>query len=107
VFRGKGNGSIVYSTDRWSLGINGRYVGPYWLNDDRSVNSLQGSAKIKSQAYFDVFGSFKIFKKTELSAGVNNVFDRSPPIIAATSTFYSFFGDPRRANFYLSINQKF
>jgi outer membrane receptor protein involved in Fe transport len=103
----KGNGSIVYSTDRWSLGINGRYVGPYWLNYDHSVSSLQGSAKIGAQTYFDIFGSFRIFKNTELSAGVNNVFDHSPPIVAATNTFYSFFGDPRRANFYLSVNQKF
>ena len=103
----KGTGSIVYTSSRWSLGVKGRYFGPYWFNTDHSVQPLQGTAKLQSQAYFDIFGTFRIFRKTELRAGVNNVFDRSPPINATTSTFYSFFGDPRRANFYLSVNQKF
>ncbi|KEQ53397.1 TonB-dependent receptor [Sphingobium chlorophenolicum] len=103
----KGNGSAVYSTDRWSLGLRGRYVGPYYLNAQHTVQPLQGSAKIPSQAYFDVFGTYKIFTKTELRAGVNNVFDKSPPINATVSLFYSQFGDPRRANFYLSVNQRF
>ncbi len=103
----KGNGSISYSRERWSLGGRARYFGPYWLNIDHSVQVLQGSAKIGAQAYVDVFGTFKLFPKTELRGGVNNVFDRSPPINATTSLFYSYFGDPRRANFYVSINQKF
>lgn len=103
----KGNGSIIYSTDRWSLGVRGRYFGPYWLNAQHEVVSLQGSAKIGAQAYFDVFGTVKILSRTELRAGVNNVFDRSPPINSTTTLFYSMFGDPRRANFYLSLNRKF
>jgi outer membrane receptor protein involved in Fe transport len=103
----KGNGSIVYTSSRWSLGVRGRYFGPYWFNTNHSVQPLQGTAKLGSQAYFDIFGTFRIFPKTELRGGVNNVFDRSPPINATTSTFYSFFGDPRRANFYVSVNQKF
>ncbi|MET0310177.1 MAG: TonB-dependent receptor [Sphingomonas sp.] len=103
----KGNGSIIYSTERWSLGARGRYIGPYWLNTSHAVVPLQGSAKIGSQTYFDLFGTFKITPKTELRAGVNNIFDRSPPINTTTTLFYSLFGDPRRANFYLSINRKF
>jgi outer membrane receptor protein involved in Fe transport len=103
----KGTGSIIYSTDHWSLGVKGRYFGPYWFNPDHSIQLLQGSARMGSQAYFDIMGTYRITPKTELRAGVNNVFDRSPLINATTGTFYSFFGDPRRANFYLSVNQKF
>ncbi|OAH44678.1 hypothetical protein AX777_20635 [Sphingobium yanoikuyae] len=105
--RWKGNGSIVYSNERWSLGASMRYFGPYFLNAAHTVNALQGSAKIPGQTYIDVFGSYKIFSKTTLRAGVNNVFDKSPPINVNDSHFYSYFGDPRRANFYLSVNQKF
>jgi len=103
----KGNGSIIYSNEHWSLGLKGRYFGAYWLNNAHSVEPLQGSAKIGAQAYFDIFGTFRILPKTELRGGVNNVFDRSPPINTLGSLFYSFYGDPRRANFYLSVNQKF
>jgi outer membrane receptor protein involved in Fe transport len=103
----KGNGSIVYSAERWTAGARVRYFGPYWLNTDHSVQVLQGSAKIGAQAYLDLFGTFRLFPRTELRAGVNNVLDRSPPINATTGLFYSYFGDPRRANFYVSINQKF
>jgi outer membrane receptor protein involved in Fe transport len=103
----KANGSIVYSSLRWSLGVNGRYFGPYWLALNHSVNPLQGSARIRAQAYFDVFGSYLINSKTQVRAGVNNVLDRSPNINASAGGFYSYFGDPRRANFYLSVNRKF
>jgi iron complex outermembrane receptor protein len=102
----KGNGSIVYSTDRWSLGWRVRYVGSYWLNVDHSVLAIQGAAKMGAQSYSDIFGSFKITPKTELRAGINNIFDRRPPISATQGSFYSQFGDPRRMNFYLSINRK-
>lgn len=105
--RWKGTGSIVYSTDRWTLGLRGRYFGPTFFNVDHSVERLQGSAQMPGQAYFDLFGSYKVWKKTELRVGVNNVFDKSPPINSTMNLFYSQYGDPRRANFYLSINQKF
>lgn len=103
----KGNGSVVYSTDRWSFGTRVRYIGSYWLNTSRTVQPLQGSAKIGAQAYVDIFGTFKLTPKTQLRAGINNLLDRSPPINSTTTLFYSFYGDPRRANFYLSINRRF
>ena len=103
----KGNGTVVYSRQRWSLGARVRYFGHYYLSAARTVNALQGSATIPAQAYVDLFGTFKITSKTELRAGVNDILDKSPPINATDSRFYSYFGDPRRANFYLSINRKF
>ncbi|HSI20002.1 MAG TPA: TonB-dependent receptor [Sphingomonas sp.] len=103
----KGNGSILYTADRWSLGARARYFGAYWLNAAHTVVALQGAAKIPAQAYVDLYGSFKITPKTEFRAGVNNVFDHAPPINSTSPIFYSMYGDPRRANFYLSINRKF
>ncbi len=103
----KGNGSISYSTDKWTIGARGRYIGSYWLNVQHAVAPTQGAAKIPAQAYVDLFGSYKLNDKTQLRAGINNVFDKSPPINSTTTLFYSFYGDPRRANFYLSINRRF
>ena len=103
----KGNFQAVFSAPRWNLGWRIRYVGPYWLNVDHSISQTQGAAKIGSQSYSDIFGTFRLTPKTELRAGINNLFDKKPPINASQSSFYSQFGDPRLANFYLSINQKF
>ncbi|MDB5576376.1 MAG: hypothetical protein JWR80_1552 [Bradyrhizobium sp.] len=103
----KGNGSLLYTAERWSLGARARYFGSYWLNASHTVVAFQGAAKIPAQAYFDVFGSFKITPKTEVRAGVNDVFDHAPPINSTSPIFYSMYGDPRRANFYLSVNRRF
>ena len=103
----KANGSVVYSTDKWTLGWRIRYVGSYWLNVDHSILLAQGAARIGPQSYSDIFGTFKINPKTEVRAGINNLFDKRPPINATQASFYSQFGDPRLMNFYLSVNRKF
>ena len=103
----KGNGQIVYSAPRWSIGGRLRYFGSYWLSATHAVQPLQGSAKIAAQAYVDVFGSFKLTPKTEFRLGVNNVLDKSPPINSTSAYFYSQFGDPRRANFYVNLKRAF
>ena len=105
--RWKGNAQAVYSADKWSLGLRGRYFDSYWLRSDHAVVPEQGGAKIRSQIYFDLFGSYQITPKTEIRAVLNNVFDRSPPINSSMPQFYSYQGDPRRANFNLTLVQKF
>jgi outer membrane receptor protein involved in Fe transport len=103
----KANGSLVYSTDKWSLGWRARYFSGYWMNFQHTIVPLQGSARISGQMYNDIYGSYRIFKNTEIRAGVNNVLDHKPPTVATSSSFYSGFGDPRLSNFYVSIHQKF
>jgi len=88
-------------------GARAHYFGGYWYSIDHSIQSLQGSARVPGQAYVDIFGSVKILHKTELSGGINNVLDKSPLIDATTNSFYSFFGDPRRATFYINVKQRF
>jgi iron complex outermembrane recepter protein len=103
----KGNVSATYTAKRWSFGGRVRYFGPYWLSIDHKVQPLQNAAKIGAQAYVDIYGSFNLTPKTQLRAGINDLFDRAPPLNVVSSYFYSMYGDPRRANFYLSINRKF
>ncbi len=105
--RWRGVVSATYSTDKWSFGARVRYFGPYFLNINHSVSAVQGSATIPAQAYVDVYGSYKITKSMEVRAGVNDILDKSPPINLSSDILYSTYGDPRRANFYLSVNRKF
>lgn len=92
----RGNGTLQWSNDRWSIGWRTRYFGPY-----------RSSVHVDGQTYHDLFGSFRILDRTELRAGVNNLFNKRPPIDPVNANLYSSYGDPRLANFYLSLSQKF
>ena len=60
-----------------------------------------------SQIYFDLFGSYSVLKNTELKFGIKNIFNKAPPIDIGNSLYYSVLGDPRMANYYVSLSQKF
>lgn len=100
----KGNASVIFSSDRFSLGARARYFDGYYFNVDRSVYAPNASATVPSQTYVDVFGSYTINQSFALRAGVNNVLNKQPPYVA---NYYSSFGDPRLANFYLSLTANF
>jgi outer membrane receptor protein involved in Fe transport len=103
----KANGTLTYSTDRWSIGGRLTYFSGYWLQIDHSVVLQQGAARIRDQYYFDVFGSVKLFGNTDLRAGINNVLDRDPPIVARDFSGYSRQGKPWGTNFFLSISHRY
>lgn len=103
----KGNATLRYSTDRWSLGARGHYFDGYWINSTHTYDTRQHGSSVPAQVFFDLFGSYKIFRGTELSAGVRNVFNRLPAFDASSTTLYSGAGDPRGASYYLTVAQKF
>lgn len=100
----RGVGSVRWSNDRLSIGWRGRYFDGYFLAADRTVFLDQGSARVRSQFYQDVFGSYRFDGGFNLRAGVNNLFNRKPPYVSGG---YSGFGDPRLANFYLALSKAF
>lgn len=103
----RGTLSTVYSTDKWSVGARGRYHSGYWLNTRHTVNVSQGSARIGGHAEFDVFGSAKIFDGTEVSAGINNVLDKRPPVDVTQGLGYAPYGNPMLRSFYVNVTQRF
>ena len=52
----------------------------------KRAKSRNRDAKIGAQNYIDIFGQRNISKNLTLRAGVNNVFDRDPPVISSTIT---------------------
>lgn len=77
----------------FSLSLQWRFVGSVRL--DRSIPGnlnivgpwRPGDEKIGAQNYFDLAALFDLSDNLGLRMGVNNIFDREPPIVSATGTF--------------------
>ncbi|TNE67601.1 MAG: TonB-dependent receptor [Alphaproteobacteria bacterium] len=71
--------SLAYDSDSfWSVTAKWRYFG--------SVNGLENGGiddHIAAQSYFDLKGAFDVTENVGLLVGVNNVFDKEPPLIGA------------------------
>jgi outer membrane receptor protein involved in Fe transport len=71
-----------------SVSANWRYFGSTGLSANSSNPFLQGdpvtiNSRIPHYSYLDLAASWKLFGGVEARAGINNVFDKSPPAIAA------------------------
>jgi outer membrane receptor protein involved in Fe transport len=81
------------------------------LND--SLVILQGRERIHAQVYNDIYVKCQLPLRgglvpgLELSASVQNVFNKRPPALAAISRGYSSYGDPRLRRFVLSVSSHF
>jgi outer membrane receptor protein involved in Fe transport len=78
--------------------------------------ALQGTRRIPSQSYSDLHVSYDfqdtggVLSGLRISAGVQNIFDKKPPVVAIqsyTQAGYSTFGDPRLRRFTISIKKSF
>lgn len=72
-----------YKSDRSSVGLRWRYQGAL---QDASFVLTPATAQVGVAAYnlFDLFGSVKVSDKLEFRAGVNNLFDKSLPLVASS-----------------------
>lgn len=74
--------------DNWmSLSLNWRYIGPTSLTNNTDDPFLTGTpyiinSRIEAYHYFDLAMTAKVHKGITLRAGVNNLFDADPPVIA-------------------------
>lgn len=67
---------------------NWRYFGAVDLSSNTNNEFLQGdpvaiNSRITAYSYFDLAATWKWVDSVEFRAGINNVFDRDPPVIAA------------------------
>ncbi len=71
-----------------SVSANWRYFGATDLSSNNSNPFLQGdpveiNRKIKAYNYIDLAANWKVREQLTLRAGLNNLFDKDPPVIAA------------------------
>ena len=73
------------------VSVNWRHVGKVAFettSDDAALSgggTTQLNAHVKAQNYFDLAATYTLFDMVNLRAGVNNIFDRNPPIIPTGS----------------------
>lgn len=103
----RGNSTVTYVRDTWSVGWRTRFSNDYYLRQDRGVSPIQGEARIPSQIYHDLFATWEFRQDFDVRAGVTNVLDASPPVDLTTGSFYSRYGDPRMRHFYVALTKRF
>jgi hypothetical protein len=117
----RGQGSLTWERGRWTAIWSTQYYSPYsvifgtpsasFTNPTRLLN--QGTSRIPSQIYHDFFVRYRIppassvLSNTEISVGIQDVFDSEPPAIADLNVFYSNYGDPRLRRFTVAVRKSF
>lgn len=104
--RWKGQASLRYTADSWSMGWKTRYIGS---SDDIPGNAVNGGHLTDvfyhdAQVSMDVDGG-----KYSFALGVDNIFDRQPPASAANNpiNFDIYTYDIRGRYFYVRVGTKF
>jgi hypothetical protein len=116
----RANGGATWTHGPITLGWNTQYYNSYKIYASTANQSTinffvrrQGSARINSQTYSDVYLSYDfdggILDQTKLAVGIQNIFNQRPPTIATTSATggYSPYGDPRLRRFSISLRKGF
>jgi outer membrane receptor protein involved in Fe transport len=82
------------------------------------LTRIQGSRRIETQVYHDILLTYRLgsrfdgmmLSNSEISVGIQNLFDQDPPIVAAQAPSepgYSTYGDPRLRRFTVSLRKSF
>jgi iron complex outermembrane receptor protein len=73
--------SVDYSSGSfWDVGAKWRYFGE--VEYDGAENNLIGN-KISGQSYIDLVGRFYVNDAVTVQLGVNNIFDKEPPLVGS------------------------
>jgi outer membrane receptor protein involved in Fe transport len=110
----RAHGGFEWINGSTTIGLNAQYFGSYRAGYSNSVSQsstndetlrFQGRRRIPSQTYVDLSVRRRFDPNFELSLGMINVLDKSPPIVAERNNLYgySFYGDPRRRRFELTV----
>lgn len=114
----KGNLGLNWRYGAWSAGWAARYFDSYVAGLTATINQWQGNGgHVPSQTYHDVFATYRfsadaraaVLADTEVTLGIKNLFDKEPPFDANNTYngYYSTFGDPRLASYWLGIKKRF
>ncbi len=121
----RGNGGINWRRGPLTIAWNLQYYDSYLVfRADDSVGTVeskvlnQGSDTIPRQVYHDLLAEYRfeqagrfgsLLADTELTVGIQNVFDKVPPVIASGRLYgsYSFYGDPRLRRYSISLRKSF
>ncbi|MCX7219046.1 MAG: TonB-dependent receptor [Burkholderiales bacterium] len=90
IFQWQHNGAVNWTSGQFGVGFSGHYKTGY-TDSPTEDNPLH---HVASYTTFDGYGSWTIGKGFSVTAGVRNMFDRTPPLTYQTQTFQAGY-DPR------------
>ncbi|MXP40732.1 TonB-dependent receptor [Altererythrobacter soli] len=106
----RGYGTLTWTHKQFSISWTSNCTSGYYTRPNRIVDPNLNSARVPSQMYHDLFVRYRLspsfLKSAEIQAGVRNIFDKKPPAEIQSgigSPYYSRWGDPRGANYYLTF----
>lgn len=114
--RARNSTSLTWNYHSVSVGWNAQYYSSYKLNPtSTTVIANQGSSTIPRQIYHDLFVRSSlgnalgggVLDTLELTFGIKNIFDKSPPTDLGAAHGYSTFGDPRLRRYYVNLKTSF
>lgn len=80
---------LSYAQDNWTASLRWRYVGELdYINTDGSAGTadqllVNNGGKIDAENYIDLTAVVQLMDNFDVTVGVNNVFDREPPMVGA------------------------
>jgi outer membrane receptor protein involved in Fe transport len=121
----KGNAGAVWNYQQWTAGWSARFFDSYTIDAAQVFGGGAGIAlaqghdgRVASQTYHDLFVTYRIphsnfagglLTNTEWQLGIRNLFNTRPPLDVSNASggYYSGFGDPRLASYYVSLKKAF
>jgi hypothetical protein len=114
----RGHAGVDWTRGATAAGLNMQYFSSYraaygMSNSESGSNAeirrLQGRNRIPAQVYLDLSLRHQFSSAVEMTVGVLNILDSSPPIVADRFNMlgYSFYGDPRRRRAELVLSSAF
>ena len=111
----RGNAGVTWNRGPWTLGWTARFFNSYGVSTNATILLNQGAARVPRQDYHDAFVQYRlgesvpVLSRAEVQLGIENIFDQKPPFDANNSAigYYSPYGDPRLASYYLSLRLNF
>jgi outer membrane receptor protein involved in Fe transport len=119
VLKWRGNGGLDWVKGRFGATLNAQYFGSYqvtYAGGGGVVNNGlvrdQGRLNIPAQLTFDLALAWHLTvpgggarpRTMDIRLGVEDLFDSNPAIVAAAEGGYSYYGDPRRRRFELTMS---
>lgn len=109
------NMTVSLSRSRWSVAWTARYLDSYWINLTHAVDPVQGSARVPSGVYHDVYARYQfeggsstsVLSDLEIRAGVEDLFNKPPRFYSQGEYYADPWSSPLMATYFVSIRKAF